>query len=275
MTSLSSPAHLAAAYIRHAAPDFQPKIAIVLGSGLDSFAEKLTDAITLSYEEIPHFPQVSVSGHQGKLTLGKLNGVSVICLRGRTHTYEGKGYDAVKTYVRALHHLGCRYFIATNAAGSLHADMLPGELMLISDHINLQGSNPLVGPNDDLIGPRFFPLDNTYDKDIREQFMHMAEKHHIKLHQGVYICVTGPNFETAAEIRAFKTLGADAVGMSTVPEILVATHCGMRTAAISAITNFATGLASFSHSHTEVLSVAQKATTGLVQLLTQTVPVLP
>ncbi|MCX7115840.1 MAG: purine-nucleoside phosphorylase [Gammaproteobacteria bacterium] len=274
MTTLISPAHLAADYIRQAVPDFHPKVGIVLGSGLDGFAAQLTESTTLAYEDIPHFPKASVSGHQGKLTLGQLNGIPVICLRGRSHTYEGNGFEAVKTYVRTLHLLGCTYFITTNAAGSLHADMPPGELMLMTDHINLQGSNPLVGPNDDAFGPRFFALDDTYDKILREQFLQVANENKIKLHEGVYICVTGPNYETAAEIRAFKALGADAVGMSTVPEMLVATHCGMRSAGVSAITNFATGLASCSHSHTEVLNVAQQATKGLIALLTGTVSVL-
>jgi xanthosine phosphorylase len=173
--------------------------------------------------------------------------------------------------VRTLKLLGCKYFIATNASGSLHSDMPPGELMLLTDHINLQPQNPLVGPNDDEFGPRFVPLDNAYDKQLREHLLQTAEHISLPLHEGVYLCVMGPNYETAAEIKAFRSLGADAVGMSTVPEVLVANHCGMQVAAIATITNFATGLTDISHSHDEVLNMAHHASVRLTKILTHAI----
>lgn len=261
-------AHLAAAYIKKNHPSFTPVVGVVLGSGLGQFAEELDDAIAIDYKDLPGFPEVTVKGHGGHLILGYWNGVGVVCLQGRAHTYEGlQHYDTVKTYVRTLKVLGCDYFIATNAAGSLREEVGPGELMLITDHINLQPSNPLIGPNDDDFGPRFYPLDNAYDSTMRSQFLTIAQQKNIKLAQGVYISVLGPHYETAAEIRAFKIMGADAVGMSTVPEVLVANHCGMSVAVISMITNFATGLSSTSHDHNEVVKMAAGAASKLNTLL--------
>lgn len=262
-----SSAHLAAEKINRLAPNFKPVLGIVLGSGLGSFAEQLEDAIYISYEDLPGFPKITVHGHGGNLVLGYLNGVALVCLQGRAHSYEGNNHETVKTYVRTLQLLGCKYFFATNASGSLREEVGPGELMLITDHINLQPGNPLVGPNDDEFGPRFLPLDNAYDKNMREKLLSIATKESIALHQGVYIAVLGPNYETAAEIRAFRILGADAVGMSTVPEVLIANHCGMKVAVIATITNFATGLATTSHSHDAVVQMAAKATDKLNRLV--------
>ncbi|RMX18648.1 purine-nucleoside phosphorylase [Legionella jordanis] len=262
-------AHLAAEQIKQAAPNFKPVIGIVLGSGLGSFGEQLEDATTISYEQLPGFPKVTVHGHGGKLILGYLSGVAVACLQGRAHSYEGDNNEVVKTYVRTLKLLGCDYFFATNASGSLREDVPPGELMLITDHINLQPGNPLAGLNDDEFGPRFFPLDNAYDIGMREKLLQIAHQENIALNQGVYISVLGPNYETAAEIRAFRILGADAVGMSTVPEVLVANHCGMKVAVIATITNYATGLACTSHSHEAVVVTASKAAEKLNRLLKQ------
>lgn len=266
--SIASPAHIAAAQIKKQYPDFKPVLGIVLGSGLGSFAEQLEDSISISYQQLPGFPQMTVHGHGGNLVLGRLNGVDIVCLQGRAHTYEGVGYEIVKTYVRTLKLLGCEYFFATNASGSLREDVGPGELMLIKDHINLQPSNPLVGPNDEAFGTRFFPLDNAYDLATRQLLLKIAQQEDINLHQGVYLSVLGPNYETAAEIKAFRILGADAVGMSTVPEVLVANHCGMKVAVIAIITNYATGLATSSHSHEAVVLMAAQAAEKLNQLLT-------
>ena len=238
-----SPAHIAAAHIQNLCKDFKPRIGIVLGSGLGSFAEQLDEAVTVSYDTLPGFPKITVHGHGGNLVLGKLSGVSVACLQGRTHTYEGDTFATVKTYVRTLRLLGCDYFLATNASGSLRENVGPGELMLVTDHINMQPGNPLVGPNDEEFGPRFLPLDNAYDLGLRTKLLTLALQEKIALHQGVYLSVLGPNYETAAEIRAFRLWGADAVGMSTVPEVLIANHCGMKVAVIATITNYATGLA--------------------------------
>ncbi|KTD36213.1 purine nucleoside phosphorylase [Legionella nautarum] len=260
-------AHLAAEKIKQLLPNFKPTLGIVLGSGLGSFAEQLEDSISINYDELPGFPKPTVLGHSGKLVLGHLYGKGVICLQGRAHSYEGANFETVKTYVRCLRLLGCEYFFATNASGSLREDVGPGELMLISDHINLQPGNPLAGPNDDEFGPRFVPLDNAYDRQIREKLLEISDKEKTTLHQGVYVSVLGPNFETAAEIRAFRILGADAVGMSTVPEVLVANHCGMKVAVIAIITNYATGLATTSHSHEAVLQMAASAADKLSKIV--------
>lgn len=258
----------AADYIKKHHPSFSPKVGVVLGSGLGQFAEELEGSVTVSYDELPGFPRMTVHGHGGNLILGSWKGVDVVCLQGRAHTYEGlENYETVKTYVRTLKRLGCDYFIATNASGSLREDVGPGELMLIADHINFQPSNPLLGPNDDSFGPRFYPLDNAYDKTMFKELLAVAEKNGIHLAQGVYISVLGPHYETAAEIRAFKMLGADAIGMSTVPEVLVANHCGMKVAVIATITNYATGLAKTSHNHDAVVKMAASAANKLNLLI--------
>lgn len=263
-------AHLAADYIKKLYPSFKPTVSIVLGSGLGKFADELQDSVRISYEELPGFPKITVQGHGGNLILGYWNGVGVVCLQGRAHTYEGlENYETVKTYVRTMKLLGCRFFIATNASGSLREDVGPGDLMLISDHINLQPSNPLIGPNDDEFGSRFYPLDNAYDKTMRLKLLSIAAEHSIQLTEGVYISVLGPHYETAAEIRAFKLWGADAVGMSTVPEVLVANHCGMHVAVIAMITNYATGLAKTSHSHESVIAMAESASEKLNLIIKQ------
>ncbi|KTC78666.1 purine-nucleoside phosphorylase [Legionella cincinnatiensis] len=261
---------LAANYIKNLYPSFKPIVAIVLGSGLGKFADELQDAVRISYEDLPGFPKITVQGHGGNLILGYWNGVGVICLQGRAHTYEGlENYETVKTYVRTMKLLGCTHFIATNASGSLREDVGPGELMLISDHINLQPSNPLIGPNDDEFGPRFYPLDNAYDQTMRSKLLAIAAENSIKLTEGVYISVLGPHYETAAEIRAFKIWGADAVGMSTVPEVLVANHCGMQVAVIAMITNYATGLSKTAHSHESVVAMAESAAAKLNFIIKQ------
>lgn len=260
-------AHEAVLKIRQHFPDFRPQVGIILGSGLGGFADHLENKQYLPYDQIPGFPVLTVHGHAGNLILGELHGIKMACLQGRVHRYEGDNYHIVKNYVRTLRLLGCDYFIATNASGSLQETMPPGELMLVTDHINLQPANPLIGPNDDEFGPRFFPLDNAYDKDMRKTFAAIAEKEGITLHQGTYLSVIGPNYETAAEIRAFRLLGADAVGMSTVPEVLVANHCGMKVAVIATITNYATGLDNVSHCHHAVVNMAEKSAEQLSRLV--------
>lgn len=263
-----SPPHAAAQDIQSRRPGFVPKVGIVLGSGLGSLAETLEDSLHIPYSELRGFPSVTVKGHGGTLSLGFCAGTPVVFLQGRAHGYEGNESHALtRTCVRTLKLLGCEYFIATNASGSLRLDAPPGSLMLINDHINLQPTNPLVGPNDEAFGPRFLPLDNAYDKGMREHLHALATARGITLHDGVYLAVLGPNYETAAEIRAFRTLGADAVGMSTVPEVLVANHCGMRVAVIATMTNYATGLADTAHSHDAVVATAAKAAEQLGVLL--------
>lgn len=262
-------ANEASEIIKHEFPQYQPILGVVCGSGLGSFTDQLEDSVRVPYEDLPGFPKVTVSGHGGNLVLGRRGGTDIACLEGRSHSYENQDFTPVLTYVRTLKLLGCQYFIATNASGSLREDVGPGELMLINDHINMQPGNPLAGENDDRFGPRFYPLDNAYDLDLRRKLLDIALQEHINLHQGIYLSVLGPNYETAAEIRAFRILGADAVGMSTVPEVLVANHCGMKVAVIATITNYATGLSTGSHSHEAVVMMASAASKQLNLLLTQ------
>jgi xanthosine phosphorylase len=262
-------AHQATHYIQEKYPHFKAQVGLVLGSGLGGFAELLENTHRISYKKLPGFPQNTVIGHEGQCIIGYLGDVGIVCLQGRSHSYEGSHPEIVKTYVRTLKLLGAHTFIATNASGSLREEAGPGELMLVTDHINFQPNNPLVGPNDEEFGPRFLALDNAYDISIRDHLLSVAKQQKIDLHQGVYLSVLGPNYETAAEIRAFKILGADAVGMSTVPEVLVAKHCGMKVGVIAVITNYATGLALTSHSHDSVVQTAQKAGSKLNTLLEQ------
>ena len=271
MTTHRTPAHFAAHIIQEIRPGFKPKVAIVLGSGLGEFADHLDNKTIIHYDDLPGFPKVTVQGHSGNLVLGTLAGVELVCLQGRSHYYEGVGFDTVKTYVRTMKLLGCEYFIATNASGSLREEVGPGELMLITDHINFQPDNPLIGPNDDEFGTRFPPVDQAYNVTMQETLLGLAKQNDIALHQGVYLAVSGPSYETAAEIRAFRTLGADAVGMSTVPEVLVANHCGMKIAVIAIITNYATGLSNTSHDHNNVVLMASQAAKKLIRLLQQCV----
>lgn len=269
MTINSSHPDTLAAMIRDQIPGIKPRVGIVLGSGLGEFAEKLDNITRISYADLPGFPDGNVHGHQGAMVVGELFGVGVVCLQGRMHLYEGgdASHDVVKTYVRTLKRLGCEYFFAISASGSLCENVGPGQLMMIKDHINFQGTNPLIGPNDDEFGPRFFPLDDAYDRQTRETLTHLAEGMGLMLPEGVYAAVTGPNYETTAEIRAFRMMGVDAVGMSTVPEVLVANHCGMKVAVIAMITNLATGLASTSHSHDAVVEMAAQSSDKVCVLL--------
>lgn len=261
--------------IKQHCPDAQPLIGIVLGSGLGSLIEDIENPSTISYAELPGFPEPTVKGHEGNLILGTINGVGVACLQGRSHTYEHGSHEPVIQYVRTLKRLGCQYFLGTNASGSLREDFKPGDLVMLHDHINFQGSSPLVGPNDDDFGPRFPPLDNAYDKELRAILEAKAKALDIDLHQGVYISVLGPTYETAAEIRSFKMLGAELVGMSTVPEVIVANHCGLKVAVIATITNFATGLATESHCHNEVVKMANVAAVNLKKLVKAFISDLP
>lgn len=250
---------------------FKPCVGIMLSSGLGGLVEQLTESVVIDYADLPGFPHTSVKGHAGKLYLGYLSGKPVICLQGRAHTYENQSYNEVKTYVRTLKLLGCEYYLATNVSGSLREFIIPGELVLIQDHINFQPGNPLAGPNDEDFGPRFPALDAAYNPDFNALIRQSAEKLEIKLHEGTYMSVLGPTFETAAEIRAFQYLGADVIGMSTVPEVIVANHCGLKTAVIATITNYATGIATTSHSHDAVVAMGLQASDKVSRLITASI----
>ena len=244
-----------------------PRLGIILGSGLGAVAEALEDPQVVSYADLPDFPQPSVHGHAGTLALGTLAGVPVACLQGRRHVYEGGDAGAMRGPVRALKEAGAEALFVTNAAGSLNAEVGPGSLMAISDHINMLGVNPLTGPNDDAIGPRFPSLRDAYDPELRAALHETAAALGIALAEGVYLATAGPSFETPAEIRAFRTLGADAVGMSTVPEVILARHAGLRVVAVSAITNLAEGMGGEALSHEQTLRYANQAAGDLTRLI--------
>jgi xanthosine phosphorylase len=232
----------AAQVVRDAAAGRPPRVGIVLGSGLADIAGFIEQSIAIPYEDLPGFPVTTVEGHTGKLVIGDWAGTRVACMQGRFHVYEGHDPVDLALPIRTLGECGCDILLLTCAAGSLQENMPPGSLVMLSDHINWSGVSPLAGPNDDSIGPRFVDLNRAYDPELRALLHESAREVSVALHDGIYIWCLGPNFETPAEIRAFRTLGADIVGMSTVPECLVARHCGMRVAAISVITNFAAGM---------------------------------
>jgi xanthosine phosphorylase len=244
-----------------------PRVGIVLGSGLGAVADAVTEPVAVGFDELPGFPTPTVTGHAGRAVLGRIAGVPVVVLQGRAHLYEGKGPDALRAPVRALKAAGTEIVVLTNAAGSLRRDAGPGTLMAITDHINLTGSNPLVGPNDPAVGPRFPALRDAYDPTLLAQLRAAADEIGLRLAEGVYLAVSGPSFETAAEIRAFRALGADAVGMSTVHETIVARHCGLRVLGLSVITNYAEGLSEQSLSHEQTLHDAERAGEDLARLL--------
>lgn len=248
--------------------DKRPQTAVILGSGLGSVADAVEDPLTIDYAAIEGFPRTTVAGHSGKMIVGRLGQSEVLCLQGRFHLYEGHRLQVIAEVVNALKAVGVNRLIVTNAAGSLNPEFTPGSLMLIKDHINFSGQNPLVGANDESTGPRFPDMSNAYDRDMRRQAKELAAKLGINLPEGVYLMVLGPNFETAAEIRAFRTLGADAVGMSTVPEVIAAVHAGIKVLAVSAVTNFGTGLQETPLSHEETIAGAARASSALTALIT-------
>lgn len=253
--------------IRKYAPNFRAKMGIVLGSGLGSLAEQLTNPITIPYQAIPGLQTGHVIGHASLLVLGYLQDVPVVCLKGRLHLYEGISYEPIRTLVRIVKQLGAETFIVTGAAGSLVPAVGPGEVMLLKDHLNFQPGNPLLGPNDESIGPRFVSLEEAYDPELRELMKSTAKRLGINLTEGVYLALLGPSFETPAEIKAFKMLGADAVGMSVVPEVVIARHCGMHVVGLAAVTNLAVGLSPEKVTHEVTLHHVETAARKLIKLV--------
>lgn len=252
---------------RYAPKDFKPKVGMILGSGLSSLAEQITNPISIPYQAIPGLHSGHVSGHASLLVLGYLNDVPVLCLRGRLHLYEECTYDHIRTLIRLVKYVGCETFIITCAAGSLHEEAGPGELMMINDHINMHPGNPLSGPNDESIGPRFVGMEDAYDPELRELLLDVADQHEIPMYEGVYLATLGPSFETPAEIRAFKIWGADAVGMSVVPEVLLARHCGLRVVCIAAITNLGAGMTNEKLTHAGTLQFGEIAARKLTKIM--------
>lgn len=250
------------------------KIGLILGSGLGSYAEKIEHKQFLSYAEIPGFPQSRVEGHAGRFVVGELFGKTVVCMQGRFHFYEGYPQSQIALPIRVMKRLGVEKLLLTNAAGGVDLTFSPGDLMLISDHINFSGSNPLIGENDASFGPRFPDQTNVYDRSLRERVKDAAKKAGIPLREGVYMMFSGPTFETPAEVVFSRIVGASAVGMSTVPEAIAAAHCGMKTVGISLITNMAAGVFDQPLSHEEVQEAAALAFerfAGLVDAILETV----
>ncbi|UGA39470.1 xanthosine phosphorylase [Chromobacterium haemolyticum] len=264
---MSDHAFAAAEILRARLPGFQPRAALILGSGLGVLADELRDGVSVPYAELPGFPVSGVAGHAGELAAGWLEGVPVMCMKGRGHFYEGRGMQVMTDAVRTFKLLGCEFLLSTNAAGSLREDVPPGRLVGVSDHINFMPESPLVGVNDERFGPRFFSLANAYDKELRVRLASVAQGLDIPLAEGVFAAYTGPNFETPAEIRMMRTLGCDVVGMSVVPEVLTARHCGLKVLAVSAMTNYAEGLSETPLSHEQTLSCAAKAAGDFQRLI--------
>jgi purine-nucleoside phosphorylase len=244
-----------------------PEIAIVLGSGLGDFADTLRDAIATPYAELPHWPASNVIGHAGRLVIGAVAGRRVAALSGRVHVYEGHDLSTVVFATRVMGRLGVTQLVLTNAAGGINTGFAQGALMVIDDHINLLGSNPLVGPNDDRFGLRFPDMSEVYSRRLRGVADEAARASGVDVRHGVYVAVHGPSYETPAEIRAFRTLGADAVGMSTVPEAIAARHMGMDVLGISCITNMAAGVLPQPLDHNEVMETARRVRGSFIALL--------
>ncbi|MCU6369844.1 xanthosine phosphorylase [Enterobacter quasiroggenkampii] len=253
--------------IRAAKPNFTPRVAFILGSGLGALADQIDDAVSLSYETLPGFPVSTVHGHAGELVLGHLGGVPVACMKGRGHFYEGRGMAIMTDAIRTFKLLGCELLFSTNAAGSLRPDVQPGSLVALSDHINTMPGTPMVGLNDERFGERFFSLANAYDADYRAILQTVATNAGFPLHEGVFVSYPGPNFETAAEIRMMQIIGGDVVGMSVVPEVISARHCGLKVVAVSAITNLAEGLGDIKLSHEQTLAAAELSRQNFINLI--------
>ncbi len=253
--------------LARAPANFKPRVAIILGSGLGLLAEQISDAVTISFDALPGFPISTVQGHAGELVMGTLSKVAVVCMKGRGHFYEGYGMGVMTNAIRSLKLIGCEILFVTNAAGSLRPEVGAGSLVALTDHINLLPGSPLAGPNDERFGPRFFSMANAYDHALYKQVQKSAAKQGITLHEGVFAAVPGPNFETAAEIRMMARLGADVVGMSVVPEVISARHCGLKVVAVSVITNLAEGMSELPLSHEQTLKYAAIGAVDLVKLI--------
>lgn len=244
-----------------------PEIGVILGSGLGSLADEITNAVSIPYGEIPHFSKSEAVGHANELVIGELEGKTIVAMKGRYHYYEGYSLQEVTFPVRVLKALGIEKLVITNACGAINTDFEAGELMLITDHLNLVGSNPLIGKNNDELGPRFTDVSEVYNRELRAVATKVAEEQDIVLREGVYAWWSGPVYETPAEIRMMRVLGADAVGMSTVPEAVVAVHAGLKVLGVSCLTNMACGILDEPLSHDEVLATAAKSRSAFIGLI--------
>jgi purine-nucleoside phosphorylase len=262
----------AAAKFIHQQTKLRPKIALVLGSGLGAFADEFTNATRIPYAKIPHYPRSTAIGHAGQLVLGTVEGVPVVGMQGRVHLYEGYSAPDVAFPIRTFARIGVKAVILTNAAGGINLSYSQGALVALRDHINLQAANPLIGPNDDRFGPRFPDMTRAYDPEFRRFVAEAGKKLNLNLHEGVYLALAGPNYETPAEIHALRSLGADLVGMSTVPEVLAARHSGIRVLGISCVTNMAAGVTGATLTAEEVLETGARVQNDFIALLKAVIP---
>lgn len=244
-----------------------PTLGIILGSGLGGLASQIENPVIVPYREVPGMRLSTAPGHAGQFVCGRLSGKNVICMQGRLHFYEGYPMEDITYPIRLMKLLGVSHLIITNACGAVNTDFRPGDLCLITDHINMLGTNPMIGQNDPAFGPRFFDMSTAYDPDFRALALETGKKLGISLQQGVYLAYTGPSYETPAEIRAFRVMGADLVGMSTVPEVIVGHHCGIKILAISMITNMAAGITKEKLSEQEVVDTANRNGKALQSLI--------
>lgn len=251
-------------YIQNKLNGLIPDTALILGSGLDGVSKAIKDPVCLNYADIPDFPQTTVAGHKGRFAVGPIGSHTVICMEGRFHLYEGIAPQLISEIISLLAALGVKKMIITNAAGSLTTDMPAGSLMLIKDHINFSGRNPLIGPHDD---PYFPDMSNAYDSSCRQDIKKLAAQMQIELFEGVYLMALGPNYETPSEVRLFRMFGADAVGMSTVPEVIAAVHKNIKVLAFSVISNLGTGLTTEVQNHNDVLAQVEKSSQKLEKLI--------
>ena len=251
-----------------------PAVGLILGSGLGGYAETLTDAVKVSYASLPGFPTSTAPGHEGCWVAGDAEGVRVLCMRGRFHGYEGWQPEDVALPIRVMARMGIGALIVTNAAGGVNVGYKPGDLMLIADHLNFAGVNPLVGPNLDELGPRFPDMSEAYSRSLRQTAKGIAASHGMTLHEGVYAMMSGPSYETPAEIRMLRALGADAVGMSTVPEVIAARHAGVKVLGISCITNCAAGILDQPLTHEEVMETGKRAQGDMTRLVSAVIKTL-
>lgn len=254
-------------YVKRHAPDFKARVGVVTGSGLSDFANHFEHKIAIDYSEIPGVVAGDVAGHDSRLVLGELDGVPVACLQGRLHRYEGIPYRSMQVLINLLKGVGCESVIITNASGSLRKEVGPGEIVAINDHINFSFESPLQGHNDAAVGPRFVSLTNTYDLTMRRDLGAIAQELGFTLHEGVYVGVSGPCFETPAEIRMFQIMGADVVGMSTIPDVVFAKHCGLKVAVLAAIVNLGAGITGEELSHEHTLAEGKKCADRMTALL--------
>ena len=269
MSDLEQNLNETVAYIRQVT-DVESHIGLILGSGLGELAQEIENPVVVEYKDIPHFPVSTVAGHKGRLVMGRFCNKNVICMQGRFHFYEGYSMQQVVYPVRMMKMLGVKSMIVTNAAGGINTSFSRGDLMLIRDHVNLMGTNPLIGENDEKLGARFPDMSHAYSEELRRLALDTALKAGLELHQGVYAGLTGPSYETPAEINFLRIIGADAVGMSTVPEVITANHCGIKVLGISCITNMAAGITQQPLNHNEVMETT-KAANSLFTLLIKSV----